>query len=176
MNIIMICHIFCYRTLNTGRHEEILLFQAKFFSRNMIVIWIKHLTDRTCKVLLLYCFLIISFIKGIQIKGIDCFGIPDTKSIYNAIAISNYRNIIRNSLYRLVIFLYILISSVFRFTYSYITSEFYFHSILRTFHLKRIALFQPIIRCFYLKSILNLLFKHTILITDSTSIRRISQR
>ena len=76
MNIIMICHIFCYRTLNTGRHEEILLFQAKFFSRNMIVIWIKHLTDRTCKVLLLYCFLIISFIKGIQIKGIDCFNEP----------------------------------------------------------------------------------------------------
>ncbi len=80
-DIIMCFFIFAIARLNTCRYKEILLFQTKLFSCHMVVIWIKHFYDVLCKVFLLYCFLIITFVKRIQLEVVDCLCIPDTKCI-----------------------------------------------------------------------------------------------
>ena len=92
----MLLHVFCNGSLNTCRYEEILLFQTKLFTCHMVIIRIKHLADGTCQILLLYCLLIITLVKGIQIEGINCLRIPDTKCIYYIIVISNNRQIVRH--------------------------------------------------------------------------------
>ena len=58
---------------------------------------------------------------------------------------------------------------------TYISAEFDGLCIFRTTKLKRIAILQPHIRNFYLISIHNLLFEHTIAITDTTAISCIAE-
>ena len=142
MNVIVVFHILHNRTLHACRYEEILLFQAKFFSCHMVVIWIQYFTNSTGKVLLLNCLLIITFIKRIQIESINCLSIPDTKCVYNMVSVTDNRQIIRHCHYGLIIFLYKTIpSGLFVFSYRYITAKTYFNGIFRTLHLKWITIF-----------------------------------
>ena len=140
----------------------------------MVIIWIKDLNDVLSQVFLLNSLLIITTVKGVQVKGINRFSIPDTKCIYNVVAIAYNWQVIWNSLYRLITFLYEMAHTIAVFN-TYIAAEFYFYSILRTADLKWIAIFQPVIRNFYLITIFDLLFKHTITVTDTAAICRIAQ-
>ena len=172
----MLFHIFCNRALNTRRNKGILLFQTKLLARNVIVIRIKHFTDRTGEILLLNCLLVVSLIKRVEIKRIYRLRIPYPKCIDDAVAISDNGNIVRNGLYTLIILLHIRIPAVLIFSDCHITSKFYFHRIFRAFHLKWIAMLQPVVGSLYLKPIFNFLHKHAVFITDTTSVRRITER
>src|SRR5699024_11064704 len=57
-----------------------------------------------------------------------------------------------------------------------VTAEFYFFGILRTAKFKGIAVFEPVIRYFHLESVPDFLFEHTVTITDTASVRTVSQR
>ena len=166
--------IFRDQRLQTCRNKEILLFQTKFFSRIMIVIRIEYINDQFCKVLLLYRFMIISSVEFIQLKVCNCFGIPHTKCIHNMVSVSYDRHIIRDCKNRFIIFLYEFCFSCFRiFLKTNISTKADFLCILFSSDLERISLFQPVIRHFHLISVFNLLLKHSVTITDSTSICRI---
>ena len=58
----------------------------------------------------------------------------------------------------------------------YIAAEFYLSGILRTADLKWIAIFQPVIRHFYLIAVLNLLLEHPVTIADAAAVSRITKR
>ena len=63
----------------------------------MVIIWIKDLNDVLSQVFLLNSLLIITTVKGVQVKGINRFSIPDTKCIYNVVAIAYNWQVIWNS-------------------------------------------------------------------------------
>ena len=81
--------IFCNRSLNACRDEEILLFQAQFFTRIVIIIRIEHLNDVLRQVLLFNRFLIITFVEGIQLEGVNRLGIPDAECIYDTVSVAS---------------------------------------------------------------------------------------
>ena len=63
MDVVMFFFKFLYCSLNAGRDEEILLSQSELLTCVVIVIWIENLNDSLCKVLLLYCLLILTLVK-----------------------------------------------------------------------------------------------------------------
>ena len=81
-DIIMSFLIFVNGCLKAGRYEEVLLFQTKLFTCHMVIIRIKHLYDSTCKVLLLYCVVIITLVERVKVKVYDRLCVPNTKCIY----------------------------------------------------------------------------------------------
>ena len=142
----------------------------------MIVARVENLYDIFCQIFLLYRFVIFSLIKQVQTEICDRFCIPDSQSIDNLVVISNNRHIVRNRHNRLISFLYKMISSCRRIVnHPHITAEFYFFCVFRAAQLKRISILQPVIRHFYLITIFNLLFKQTIVVTDTAAICAISQ-
>ena len=140
----------------------------------MIVIWIKHLTNRTCKILLLNSFLIISFVKRTQVECINCLCIPYAQRINHIILITNDWHIIWYGTNTLIIFLNKLVLTILILADRYISTKLNFYRIFRTFDLKRVAIFQPIIRLLNLIAILNRLLEHSIFVTNSTTVCRIS--
>ena len=142
----------------------------------MVIVWIKDINDQFRKVLLLYCFVIITSVKLIKFEVCNRFCIPYTQCIYYMITISYDWHIIRNSHNRLIIFLneYIFTCG-WIFLETNISTKAYFFRVLFTANFKRISFFQPVIRNLYLISIFDFLFEHSITVTDSTSICRIVQ-
>ena len=140
----------------------------------MIIIWIKHLTDSSCKILLLYCFLIITLVKWIKVKCINRFCIPNSESIYHVVVVTYNRKVIRYCSYRLIIFLNKLVSSTLIFSYSNITSKLNLNGIFRSLDFKRISIFEPVIRSLNLITVFNNLLKHSVFIANTASVCRIS--
>ena len=176
-HIFVFLFIFIKHNLKTGRYKEILLFQTKLFSCIVVVIWIKNLYDRFCKVFLLDRFMVFSSVKCIQFKVCDCLCIPDTQCIDYVVAISYDRHIIWNSKYGFIIFLdEIFFLGLFIILYTNGTTKTDFLCILVTTNFKRIAIFEPVIRYFYLIAIFDLLFEHTVAVTDSTAVSCVSKR
>ena len=171
MDVIVFLLIFSDCFLKAGRYKEVLLFQSQLFTCIVIVVWIKNLYDIAGKVLLLYCFLVVTLVKGIQLEVYDRLCIPDTESIYHIIVIACDRHIIRNSFYCLVSFVDKSGSTLFSIIFcSYIAAEMYFLGIFRTTEFEWIAVFQPVIRYLNLVSVFDLLFEHSVMVTDSTAI------
>ena len=141
----------------------------------MIIIWIKHFHNISRKVGLLHSLLIIALVKRIQTKTIHWLCIPDSKRIDNTISISYNWKVIWNRLDGLIIFLIPNQSSIL-FSTCYIAAKFNHFCVFWTTQLKRVAIPKPIIWNFTLKTITNLLLKHTITITNTTTICRVSQR
>ena len=77
-DIFMSFFVFCNSSLKTCRYKEVLLFQTQFFTCHMVIIRIKYLYDIAGKVFLLNCFLVITFVKGIQLKIHNRLCIPDS--------------------------------------------------------------------------------------------------
>ena len=142
----------------------------------MVIVWIKDINDQFRKVLLLYCFVIITSVKLIKFEVCNRFCIPYTQCIYYMITISNDRHIIWNCHNRLVILLNKYIFTCCRvFLKTDISTETYFFCVLFTAYFKRISFFQPVIRNLYLISVFDFLFEHSVTVTDSTSVCRIVQ-
>ena len=157
-------------------NKEILLFQTKLFSCIVIVIRIQYIYDQFCKILLLYGFVIISSVKCVQLEICDRLCIPHTQCIDYVITVSHDRHIIWDCKYGFIIFLYKDIFSCLRiFVKMYISSEAHFFCIFLAAQLKRISFFEPVIRCLHLITIFYFLLKHSIAVTDSTSVCRIIQ-
>ena len=176
-HIFVFLFIFIKHNLKTGRYKEILLFQTKLFSCIVVVIWIKNLYDRFCKVFLLDRFMVFSSVKCIQFKVCDCLCIPDTQCIDYVVAISYDRHIIWNSKYGFIIFLNkVILLGFFIILYTDRTTKANLFGIFITANFKWISIFQPVIRYFYLITVFNLLFEHTITVANSTSISRITKR
>ena len=140
----------------------------------MIIVRIQYLYQILGKVLLLYCLVVISFVKGIQLKYFYRLCVPDHQRIYHVIVITYDRHIIRYGNYRLIIPLHKLDSAVRLCLCRNIPSKFYFIGILRSAQLERIAVLQPVVRNFHLITVLNFLFEHTVTVTDSTAVCRIA--
>ena len=68
----------------------------------MVIVWIKHITDGLGQVFLLHGLLIITFIEGVQVEGVNRLCIPDPQGIDNIVAIAYDRQVIRNSHNRLI--------------------------------------------------------------------------
>ena len=105
----------------------------------MIIVRIKNFHDISCKILLLHRFVVIAFVKRIQMETFHRLRIPDTKCIDNAVAVTNDRNIIRNRPDRLISFLSEIASAVLIHINIHIAAEFYFFRIFRSAQLERIA-------------------------------------
>lgn len=147
-NVVVCFFVFGNRCLKAGRYEEVLLFQTKLFTCHMVIIRIKHLYDSTCKVLLLYCVVIITLVKRVKVEVYDRLCIPDTKCVYNIVVITCDRHIVRNSLNCLISFMDEFILVLHRIPLNaYISAEMNLFCILRTTELERIAVLQPVIRC-----------------------------
>ena len=142
----------------------------------MIIIWIQYLDNVFCEIFLLNRFMILATVKFIQFELCNCLRIPDAESIYHVISITYNRHIIWNCQYRFVIFLNIIIP-LFLFVVFHTngSAKADFLGILITAQFKWIAIFQPVIRCLHLITIFNFLLKHSVMVSDSTSISRISQ-
>ena len=140
----------------------------------MIIIWIQNLYYISGKILLFYCLLIIPFIKGIQLEALYRLCIPDTKRVNNTVAIAHNGKIIGNRPYALVSLLNKMVSAVFIYSHIYITAKFYFLGIFRSSQFKRISIRKPVIRNLYLITVPDLLFEHTVTITNATAISSIA--
>ena len=170
-DIIMSFLIFGNGCLKAGRYKEVLLFQTKLFTCHMIIIRVKYLNDGTCKILLLNCIVVITFVEGVQVKVYDRLCVPDTKCIYNIVVITCDRHIVRNSLYCLISLMDKFILVLHRIPLNtYVSAEMNFFCILRTTELEGIAVLQPVIRYLYLITVTDLLLEHTITVTDSASV------
>ncbi len=168
--------IFSDGLLNTGRYEEILLFQSKFFATVMVIVWIKHVNNVFRQILLLYRLKIIAFIKGCQVKFLNRLCIPDSQYIDHIIAVTDNRNIVWYGIDCLISVMDKTVSLTFRIPLNPdITAEFNRLSIFRTLNLKWISVFQPVIRHFHLISVMNFLLEHAVFITDTTAVHRIVQ-
>ena len=102
----------------------------------MVIVWIKNFYDITSKVLLLNCLLIITLVKRIESEAVDWLSIPDTKSIYDAVAVTYDWKVVRNSLNCLISFLEVVVTSVLINSYANISAELNFCSILISLNLK----------------------------------------
>ena len=175
-NIIVMFFVFCNCSLYACRNKEILLFQTQLFSFIMVIVRIQNLYDGLCKVFLLNSFVVITLVEGIQREVLNSLCIPDGQSVYNIVVISYDWHVVRNCIDRLVILLYkVYASGSLIVLLCHISAKFYLFCILRAFQLKRIAVFQPVIRYFYLITVADLLFEHTVFITDTAAVCRISQ-
>ena len=141
----------------------------------MIIIGIKHLYDILRKVLLLYRSLIISFVKRIKLETFYRLRIPDTERIYDPVAVTDNGHIIRNRLNRLISFLNKIASAVFVDINVNISAEFYFFCVFRPSQFERIAVGKPYVRHFHLISVPDLLFEHTVTVTDPAAVSGVSQ-
>ena len=65
MDIVMFLFVFGNCCLEACRYEEVLLFQSQLFTCIVVVVRVKDFYDVAGKVLLLYSFLVITFVKGI---------------------------------------------------------------------------------------------------------------
>ena len=142
----------------------------------MVVVRIEHLYNITRQILLLHRLLVIALIKGIKLEAFNGLCIPNTQGIYNAVAVADDRQVVRNRLYGLIALLKEMVSAFLIRAHIDITAKFYFLRIFRTAQFKRIAVFQPHIRYFYLIAIPDFLFKHAVTVADSAAICRISKR
>ena len=176
LDIVMFLLIFCNCCLQAGRYEEILLFQSQLFSGIVIVVRIKNLYDILCKILLFHCLVIITAVERIQLEVYDRLRIPDTKCIYHMIIVAYDWIIIRNCHNRLIILLFEMnIACLVVIFYTDISTETHFFGILRSSKLKRITIFEPVIRGLYLIAIFDLLLEHTVTVTDTAAISCVSE-
>ena len=111
-----------------------------------------------------------------QIKCCDRFRIPDTQSIYHIVAVTDDGEIVGDGTNSLIIFLFVMRAALFIVFNVCITTETNFFCIFFTADFKRIAILQPVIRNFLLVTVFNFLFEHTVFVTNTASICRISQR
>ncbi len=162
-------------SLNAGRDKEILLFQTKFLSCHMVIIWVENLYQKLSQVLLLYSFLVLSLVKRIQMERIHGLRIPDTQGVDHIVAIAHNRQITGNRTDALIPFLHKVISSLFIRFNIYITTKLYNLCVLRTAKFKGIAILKPLIRHLNLIAILDPLLKHSIVIADTAAISHVSQ-
>ena len=171
----MVLEIFLNCRLYRSGNKEILLFEPQLFAGNMIIIWIKNFTQLTCKILLFHSLLIISLVKGIQLKTLYGFRIPYPKRIHHPISVSHNRKIIRNRMHLLITFLPETGSAMFILISRDISPEFDHFGIFGSSEFKRISVFKPVIGHFYLIAFAYLLPEHTIPVSDSTAIRHIAK-
>ena len=174
-NIIVGLLIFDNCRLDTRGDEEILLLQTQFFPRVMVVIRIEHLYDRFSQVLLLYRFVIVAPVKGIQLEVHDRLRIPDPERIDYMIPITNDWIIIGNRENRFIIFLHEMGPAGLIIFYPDISPKPDLLSILRPSQFKRIPVFEPVVRFFYLITIFDLLLEHSVPVPNTAAIGRISQ-
>ena len=59
----VLSQVLCESLLERGRDEEILLLQAKFLARIVVVVRVEDFGDCICKILLLDSLVIVAFIK-----------------------------------------------------------------------------------------------------------------
>ena len=105
----------------------------------MIVIGIEHLNNGLCQVFLLHCLLVITPVKGVQIKGIDGLCIPDAQGIYHVISVADHRQVIGHCANGLVALLNKVVDSIPVFNAN-ITTEFNLYCIFRPADLKWIPI------------------------------------
>ena len=174
-DIVMLPHILCHRFLYRRGDKEILLFQTKLFSGIMVVVRIEHFHDIARKVLLFHSLLVVALIKGIQLETLNRLRIPDTQRINDAVAVTYDRHIVGDRFHGLIAFLTEVASAVFIHIYIDIAAELYFLRIFRPSQFKRISVFQPVIGYFDLEAVPDLLFKHAVMVPDTTAVSRIAQ-
>ena len=85
------------------------------------------------------------------------------------VAVSYDRIIIRDRHYRFIVLLNEVCLSCLIVFHTDISAKTYFFRIFRSAKLKRVTIFQPVIRCFYLIAVSDLLLEHTITVTDTAS-------
>ena len=137
-DVIVLLFILFNRPLYAGGNKEILLLQAQFLACVVVVVGVKDLHNGFGQVLLLHCLLVVSPVKGIQIKGVDGFCVPDTQGIHHIVAVSDDRQVIGHRADRLVSVLYEMVHSALVLN-AHIAAEFNLGRILRPADLKGVA-------------------------------------
>lgn len=118
-------HIFCHSLLHGSGDKEILLLQAQFLARIVVVVGIEHLHDISRQVLLLHGLLIIALVKGIQLETHHRLRVPDPQGVHDMVAIAHDGQIKGNGIDGLVTLLGEMLSAVLVPGNGHITSELY---------------------------------------------------
>jgi hypothetical protein len=129
-----------YGSTNAGGDEEVLLLQTQFLTGIVVIVGVQNLYDVLSQVLLLNGLLVVALIEVLQAKGVDRLSIPDTQGVYYVVAVTDDRQIVGNSQYRLVVLLNVLITALVIDDVLDVTTELYFVGVLITTHLERIAM------------------------------------
>ncbi len=135
----------------------------------MVVIRIKNLNDISCKVGLLYCFLVVALVKGVEAEAVHRLRIPDSECIDDAVSIADNRQVIGHCLDGLVILL-IPDQPAILLTACNISAKLNDLGILRAAKLERIAIPEPVIGNLPLESVPDFLLEHTIAVADAASV------
>ena len=163
------------RFLKGCGYEEILLLQTKLLACVVVVVRVKDLCDGAGKILLLDSLVIVTLVEGRQLEIHDCFSIPDAERVDNAVLISNDRNIVGYRADRGIILIDIAVLADRRVVlHTGISAETNLMSVLRSLQLERISVLQPVIRNFFLETVLDLLLEHAVVITDSAAVCMVS--
>ena len=137
----------------------------------MVVVRIEDFCDSAGKILLLDSLIIMSLVEGRQLEVNDRLGIPDTERIDYAVLVSHDRNIVRYRANRGIILIDIAVLADRRVVLNAgISAETDLVRVLRSLQLEGIAVLQPVIRNFFLETVLDLLLEHAVVITDSAAV------
>ena len=175
-DITVVFLIFFNSCLYAGGDKEVLLFQAQLLAGHVGVVGIKNLHDGPGQVLLLYRFVVIALVKGIQLEIVDGFRVPDPQGIHYVVAVAHHRQVIGNGPHRLISLLDKVVSSgVLIVIYPDVAAELDLLGVLRPFQFKGIAVLQPVIRHLHLISVPDLLLEHAVMVTDAAAVGHIAQ-
>ena len=142
----------------------------------MIVIWIQYFYQITRQIFFFYRFIIFALIKRFEAEYFLWLCIPNHQGIYHIVIKTNDWHIVRYGNHRTVSLMDKAHIAILTLLCSHIAAKVHFMCILRAFDFKWIPIFQPVIRYFFLVAIFNLLFKHTITVTDTAAISCVSER
>ena len=104
----------------------------------MVVVRVKHVTDGLGQVFLLHGLLVITFIEGVQVEGVDRLCVPDAQSVDYVVTVAHNRQIVRNGHNRLITLLNEMFSSVLP-DGAHVTAEFDLGCVLGAAYLKGVA-------------------------------------
>ena len=174
-DVVVCLHVLLDRALKCGGHEEVLLFETQLLALDMVIAGIEDVADRAGQVLLFHGFLVLTSVKRVQLEAHYRLRVPDSQSIYKTVAVSDDRQVIGNSLYSAVAFLFVHGAAVSVQIGGDISAEVDFLCILRSSQLQGIAVIQPVVRNFHLIAVSDLLLEHTVLVADTCAVCGIVQ-
>ena len=143
-DVVVCLHVLLDRALKCCGYEEILLFETKLLTLYMVVAGIEDVADRAGKVFLLDGLLVLASVKRVKLEAYYRLRVPDSESIYKAVAITDDRKIIGNGLDRAVAFLLVHGAAVSVQIGGHITTEMHFLGVLGSAKFEGISVLKPV--------------------------------
>ncbi len=163
-------HVAADHILQRCRAEEIFLLQAQFSSLDDIVIRVKDFGDRFGFLLILYRFNVVAVIKIIEIKFASGFCGPEPEVIYRIVSVTGDRGIVCHCEDIFRIDPSGFQGTVFCFVFHNTSVKFHGIQIFRPLDFPDVAVAKPVVGCFYLIPVTDVLVENSIFVPDSVAV------